>query len=260
MDKDQIQSRLIDLYRQWKADFNSEALDTKKFGPPLLLTVTEDYYRAATKVIVYGQETRGWDWRSTLQVCYPRYPNRYLYNDQVTLQDFLMNRDAIEALCWGYKEFEFSKYQEKNFNSPFWQAFRKIQKWWPNAGVLYSNLVHVDYACQNPKHDHRSFLCACEKSKTSFVEQQRSLLCGELKILQPDICIFLTGPKYDWILESTFPGISYQKISANISERELAKTVHDDLPQHSYRTYHPGSLMRAKKQNYLNVIKSFAIT
>lgn len=54
--------------------------------------------------------------------------------------------------------------------------------------------------------------------------------------------MFFTGPYYDWILKSIFPGIEFEPVEG---QRFLAKIRHPKLPDQSYRTYHPAYLNRA---------------
>jgi hypothetical protein len=98
------QKQLISAYNHWKSVFNSEDLQAGDFSPPLLLNATEQYCQARLKIIVYGQETAGWDWTSRLQGCFPKYPNNWPFHDLTTFADFLNNVDAVEGLCWGYRE------------------------------------------------------------------------------------------------------------------------------------------------------------
>ena len=62
-------------------------------------------------------------------------------------------------------------------------------------------------------------------------------LITELKIAEPEVCLFVTGPDYDRIIGQYYPGIEFQPIHAPV--REFAQLVHRDLPEKSYRCYHP---------------------
>jgi hypothetical protein len=66
---------------------------------------------------------------------------------------------------------------------------------------------------------------------------QSDILITELKIAEPEVCLFVTGPDYDRIIEQYYPGIEFQPIHAPV--REFAQLVHRDLPVKSYRCYHP---------------------
>jgi hypothetical protein len=250
MEKDRTQKQLISAYKHWKSVFNPEGLKPEDFSPPLLLNVTEEYCKARMKIIVYGKETAGWDWTSRLQECFPKYPNYWPFHDQSTFADFLNNDDAVEALCWGYREFAYAKHHPKSYNSPFWQAFRQIQSW-PDTGVMYADLVRVD-------HNGKSVLTADRDACRAMVEQQGSLFLEELKVLAPDACIFFTGPDYDWILDGVFPELARSQIN-KVPQRQLARIEHNALPQRSYRTYHPNYLWQRRKRDFLDVIRDSMI-
>jgi len=247
MDRNQTQTQLISAYQRFKEDFNSEGLKLEDFSPPLLLNVTDDYCRAKMRFVVYGQETTGWDWTNHLQEQYPKYPNNWRFQNQRTFADFLANNDAIESLCWGYEQFAFAQYQPKNHNSPFWQAFREIQQW-PGAGVMWSNLVRVDYR-------GGSIFSADQFAREAILRQQCAVMLNELQALNPDVCIFLTGPDYDRVLEIVFLKLDYERKDA-APVREFARLVHAALPRHSYRTYHPSHLRQSGKWSYLNVMRT----
>jgi hypothetical protein len=70
---------------------------------------------------------------------------------------------------------------------------------------------------------------------------QKDLLVTELNIAKPDICLFVTGPNYDFILERYYPKIKFKELGLPV--RQFAKLIHPQLPLRSYRMYHP---------NYLN--------
>jgi hypothetical protein len=143
MDRSAIQGRLIALYQNWKSGFEPNGLQAEDFSPPLLLNVTENYSDASTKVVIYGQQTMGWDWTHCLQKSFPKYPRNWPYKDVKTFADFLANDDAVEALICGYEQFAFAKYQPITHRSPFWRAFREIQTSL-TEGILWSNLVRMD--------------------------------------------------------------------------------------------------------------------
>src|SRR5262249_50240126 len=145
--------------------------------------------RASVRILVYGQETTGWDWTRDLQQQYPDYPQSWPFQDLRTLRDFLTNSDAIEGLCWGYEQFAFAKYQPQNYRSPFWRAFRSIQNW-PDVAAMHANLARVDYKGGPVRYAERN---AMEK----ILRQQERLILAEVGILSPGVCIFLTGPDYD---------------------------------------------------------------
>lgn len=214
-------------------------VNVEGFCPPLLLSVSDNYSKAKVRIVVYGQETLGgWCWSGD-ELCQYKYPNReWPFVELNTFDDFLGADSTVDALVYGYKLFEFAKYQPLNYRSPFWTAFRQVQNI-PNSGVTWSNLVRADY-------EGGSVRLAPEETRNSFLIAQAVLLREELKILAPHACIFFTGPTYDPILEGIFPDVNFQQIG-NEPVRKLAQLAHPLLPLNSYRTYHPGYLRRSRQ-------------
>jgi hypothetical protein len=242
--------QLASTYAVWKKNLAARIVDPHRFGPPILISATEQYCDAERRIIIYGKETFGWEWNRHLKDCYPEYPNDWPYQDINTLADFIRYKLAVEALSWGYSEFSFSKYQPITRRSPFWQAVRQIQAW-HEVGVLHSNLVHSDMASED-----RSILNVEAKIRNNFIDIQRTVFQSELRILQPHLCIFFTGPDYDELIKSTFQDIKFQPIGT-VPERELAALHHPKLPL-AFRTYHPNYLWQSRKSHYIDLIRSLA--
>jgi len=68
-----------------------------------------------------------------------------------------------------------------------------------------------------------------------------SILIDEIDIIKPNICMFFTGPDFDYRLKNIFTGIEFIEIEGwNI--RQFCKLKHKKLPETSLRSYHPKSL------------------
>jgi hypothetical protein len=250
MDRTQTQAELMSAYARWKASLQTDGIPLDQFSPPLLLKVTESYGASPLKIVVYGQETAGWYWNHDLRREYPHYALDWTFNDLNTLEDFVRNDDAIDGLVWGYEQFDFAKPQPISSRSPFWRAFREIQKW-PGAGVLWANVSRVDY-------QRASILSAPADARQRLLKQQVALTLDELRVLRPEACVFLTGPDYDPILQEVFEGLRLNEMDQK-PVRELARVEHSALPARSYRTYHPNYLSHSGKWDYLDLIRTSVI-
>jgi hypothetical protein len=237
-----LQFRLAKHYENWKKDFDRAALVCDDFSPPLLLNVPRRVAETKTPTIVFGQETFGWSWNSDLTKEYPNYTHEYKFQDQNSLNDFLSRDDAIEALCWGYEQFDFGK--RHPVNSPFWRAFRSLNT---DENVLWSNVVKCDY-------QGSSILQLDQPNRDHFLDQQTRLIRGEMEILEPKAAIFFTGPYYDFVLQKLYPGVSFAP--ALDEDTKIARLSHPKLPSNSFRTYHPSYLSRSGKWKYVDIIKS----
>ena len=255
MDYEQVQKSLLHSYVEWKAGLQFSPEEAASLSPPLLLSVTEDYCKAEKRIIVFGQETYGWGWNETLQKKYPDYPENWSFSAIENMADFLNDRNGVEHLCWGYKAFEFSRYQKGNRNSPFWRAFREVQHW-PGAGVMWSNLSRCDYTRPEGTNGNSIFQ-APEDLREKLAIDQKDLLLRELEILKPHTCVFFTGPYYDSLLTASLPNCTFSSCSPQIARR-LAQLSDASLPPASFRTYHPNYLSREKagKWEFIESIKS----
>lgn len=78
-------------------------------------------------------------------------------------------------------------------------------------------------------------------------------LVDEIKITNPDIIIFFSGPYYDDKIKIQFDGdITFNRVFDEIPVKELAKLEHPDLPKNSFRIYHPSALQWQKKSKYID--------
>lgn len=61
----------------------------------------------------------------------------------------------------------------------------------------------------------------------------------EIEILNPDVCIFFTGSKYDSDIKRKLTDVVFEEFAGYpLNELAILKSSH--LPQKSFRLYHPG--------------------
>ena len=152
------------------------------------------------ETMLFGQETNGWG-------------------------DFKL----IEDLMFLYRDFNLGDY----YNSLFWRYLWEMSM---NLGLKGShpflwNNIHkfgkVDSAGRpNPR-------------VTELENQYFNVLKEELQVITPKICIFFTGPNYDADLKAKLPDLEILPVDG-YAINEVAKLKNQYLPEHSYRTYHPG--------------------
>lgn len=262
MDQEAVQTKLEALYADWKealrCTFTME--EANCLGAPLLLHVTKEYCLAKRRVLMLGQETYGWQWDSKLQnkADHPTwtYPHPWEFRDIYSCSDFQTNPDSIEALCWGYKEFKFGAQQRELGQTPFWQAFKEVQKW-SDASMMWGNVVRMDYSPPEGKNPSLSIRHAPQNLRESVLSQQAGLVASEFATLDPHICLFFSGPYYDGFIESIFPGCKFEACS-EAPVRELARLVHPTLPSASFRTYHPKFLRHGSRWHYIKAMQTLA--
>jgi hypothetical protein len=212
---DGINSSLRDLYeRHWP--HLQEKIGTR-WGPagdlsyPLLVSAPPEYERCARKLLVVGQQTSGWD------------------NGGKPLRDH-----PVDDLMSEYVRFALGRWYRP---TPFYQASyvaqMSLNPSGPAFGFVWTNLVKVDRETIRPTEDVEELVCE------SF-----PVVAEEVRILQPDVVFFFTGPYYDQRLRQIFQDAKFTVVEA---ARDYVKRVeHEALPPLSFRTYHPGYLARSK--------------
>ncbi len=196
------------LYQSQLDSFRRIAQSYSGLSEPLLLSVPNEYEIAATKLLVVGQQTWGWAGHGEINTLGP-----------------------VQWLMKGYEHFSLGR----NYPAtPFWQAshelYRKLNPGCPARGFMWSNLVKIDQDGNRPSAEVEEQIC------------RMGLLPVEIEILEPDVTVFFTGPRYDARLRSTFSALQLVPVGDSIDRIE-----HPELPFHTYRTYHPKFLRLARK-------------
>ncbi|MEI6314462.1 MAG: hypothetical protein WCO89_06295 [Syntrophus sp. (in: bacteria)] len=201
--------QLADFYCQVKARAPGNYESFTDLVGPDLIWVDDEYLKTQPRIAIIGQQVLGWDY---------------------TYPEFINNWEVVDAID-EYRKFD---YGVRYYSTPFWRFFHQVRtlQHGPNAGqrtVLWTNLVKFVSA------DENSILG--KPYREAALALQDDVLITELRLTTPDICIFLTGPEYDSIIDRYYPGIKYHALNAPV--RAFAKLEHPDLPKHSYRCYHP---------------------
>ncbi|MGK0366703.1 MAG: hypothetical protein ACI85O_003778 [Saprospiraceae bacterium] len=212
-----MKKELIEIYQQKQSEFNeiAEKFKTVNLHGPFLTSPGESYKKSKIKLLIIGQETNGW------------------YNIQ----------SKIEGLMNVYEEFNLGK---KKSSSPFWNITRKIERILEieEYSCAWTNLNKYDVNSKRPKGNH-------EKEISQFDD----LLISEIEILKPDVCIFFTGPSFDYRLKKIYSDIILQE-EENWKHNQLVNLKHEKLPKISIRTYHPKYLrMKKFESSFLELLK-----
>jgi hypothetical protein len=212
-------SRLSSAMKQINEDGN---LDIKPASPLLLFINKEEELQSADiRVMIYGQETNGWceGFNSDIQPILDCYNG--FYNG---------------GLCWSY-------------GGQFWNG---VSKFWTMLEAKYPN-KKIRYICNNivkiGKSDEKGFppnyIYEVERSHFSIIKD-------ELKIVKPNVVLFLTGPDYDSVIADNFGQLKYEAL-APFSERWLSKVELSET-DFAFRTYHPNFLWRNDIDNFFHTI------
>jgi len=227
---------LKDLYSKFRNKVSIPHQLSERLSPPLLLYPTERWKNAPVKVLIVGQETLGWDFEAGSYFDWP-------YPSICSFTDFLGVQNSVDALIYGYKAFEFSRYQPLNYRSPFWRAYRQIRRNFDDevdgfkTAVLWTNLfrMSLDGGSVIKGGTAEEIKCICQATQ--------GLLRSEIEILKPDVTLFFTGPDYNETLYSEFLDMQLHDFNGYDISR-TAWIEHPALPAISLRSYHPGYLNR----------------
>lgn len=226
MELSEINQRLVSFYRSIWGALVQDLAGYGALSSPLLIEVPPPYTQGAHRLLVVGQETYGWR-------------NGLWKRIQAAAGEVA---DPVAELLGTYWGFERGRHYRP---SPFWRCAHQMQRLL-NPGVdpfgfLWSNLLKVDQ-----DHDRPS------RAVEDAILRQR-MLPKEVELAAPSVVIFFTGPDYDGVLQKIFPDAALEPVPHE-RPRLLARVRHEALPLHSYRTYHPGYLVRARKRHILQTV------
>lgn len=166
------------LYERHLSDLSALLERHRETSYPHLINPSPAYSAAQRRLVFVGQQTAGWEPNDAIAAAIDRDPEAHLIPRMLELY--------AQAL-------------PKLKRSPFWWAVRQVQQsLTPNApsdASVWANLVKVDQAKQRPP---------AEVDRDWF--EQFNVLAPEMRILQPDVAIFFTGPHYAQRLLESFPG------------------------------------------------------
>lgn len=171
---------------------------------------------------------------SNYRVLYVGKETNYWFNQKEREQSGLLNdisnyEKYLFALTNLYKSFNIGHNYKTAIFTFMDILVEKLRSNNEKTGILWTNLLRHDYF-GNGKVPYEV------EEKITF--DNNYVFRKELEILKPEAIVFVTGPKYDYILEKTFPGIKKVGIK-NMAIGEICLLEHRDLPQKAIRVYHP---------------------
>lgn len=216
-----------------------------KASPPLLVCPHERWHSARLKLLIVGQETRHW-----------------MYNpgDVGELGDRIENfwefsraTHGVRAMWNLYRWYAMGRVHPK-LNSPFWRGFRAIDSainGTPDS-ALWTNVFKVNV--------NGSVMRNCRAAEVAALQRaQTGLLAEEINILNPDVVVFLSGPRYDPAIRCEFPDMRISPLSRRIPASAVGVVRAEGLPARAIRTYHPEYLQRSRQLGLLSEISRWAI-
>ncbi len=209
-----INHELLDIYNQkWNDLYDSlKDLDSKLYANPFLIAFNErEYEQADLKVMIFGQETKGW----------------------LSKEGLLESPELITSRYYNF--FCLKKFYKGYGRSSFWRAFRFFQKElktaYPNKNIYFSwnNINKIG------KRKGTGFSLDTEKIEREYLP----VIVAEVELFKPDIVIFLTGPNRDSRISHHFHDAEFLSVDEFTPVRALAKVKSTLLPEKTIRIYHP---------------------
>ena len=190
-----------------------------------LACVPYNYNKMKYKILIVGQENDGWG-----------FQNEAILSMYDTL-DFLDSKDYNDMRPFFSFPYNFCKSIN---NLEDIKDSKKTYFTWVNLREFSFN--------EAPK-------TSLGKEAQSIIDNEFNILEEEIKIINPDIVLFLTGPNYDNYIKNQLKGVEFKTVE-NYHIRQFARVEHKSLPDNSFRIYHPRYLKRRGIYNkYLNVLK-----
>jgi hypothetical protein len=220
-----MNNKLEELYKKYWDDFVREGeslnLENKsneklQLVNPLLIKVDENYINADIKVMIYGQETWGWH---ELGTSIEDEMNHYL-------RFFITDKD------W-----------KKKKKSSFWKAVIFFQE---KLDKCYGD-KKVSYIWNNISKIGRKKGKGVSSEIRKLERKYFPVILEEIKILKPDIVIFLTGNRNDDIrfhfncvkFENIIINATLKSKNGKMNFKSVSKVIHKSLPKKSIKLYHP---------------------
>jgi hypothetical protein len=233
MNLEQLQTELNAVYESLRSNSSLQGLSAEfvdLLSAPLLIQPTQRWLDGEHRVLVVGQETREWG---------PDLVN--------TFAAFSSHADAVDQVLKCYREFSFGG------SGYFWTHFKDLRQAFDSSSagfessVLWTNLyrVSVEVATGQGKYNYSAERSTSPIERAALRALSRDVLLEEIKLLEPTMVVFFTGPNYDAALKDVFQGAVLSAVEP-FTARQMSWVQHPALPAKSIRSYHPGYMNRAK--------------
>lgn len=200
-----------------------------------LLCVHPNYQKSKYKVMIIGQELNG---------------GYGIKKSDGDIDIKLMMLDFFKTINSKHKKKPSGHFS--NFSADFTKSINEETE--NNSYHVWTNIRKFSYRKKRLKDKvNKSDSKKTPRNKLpdkiqKIIDEEFNILADEIKIIKPDIVLFLIGPtkKYKDELEKQLKGIKYHEVD-DYKKRELVRLEHEVLPYKSFRTYHPQYLKRNRK-------------
>ncbi|OYQ77959.1 hypothetical protein B9T19_09290 [Ignatzschineria sp. F8392] len=227
-----LNHQLEQLYRAHLGSLSTAIIERKiNCTSPLLIQVDESRWQADTfKVMIFGQEVRGWKLDSYQAV------EQQLANGGI--------ERYLEELLAAYSRYFYHKESQKaRSRSIFMKAFSRIKKVLKQQPSLQGRKIHLLWNNINKiaRDKRRSGMTQTLRD----LEAQHFLIAEqEIEILKPDLILFLTGPSRVRDIKSHFKGVEVKRKGLSNPKKKRPRNMWYAQLQHpilgrSLILYHP---------------------
>jgi hypothetical protein len=200
------------LYCRHWATFERLRKSGKYLSNPYLAWVHPDYETARIRLVVVGKETNGWFDELPLKNLGPNQAVRALMNEY---------RDFRLGTCYSGK---------RSFWTSVHELYRQLNPTGGELGFVAVNASKMDWDSSIPPLAITDALISTR------------ILPEEIRILEPHVVVFHTGPAYESLLDKWFPSLERH------GDNFKAVLTSPDLPSLAFRTYHPRYLNYRSKR------------
>lgn len=207
-----VNKKLMNIYKLTKEDamdFCKKCENTFENSEKFIIQYCycpDNYIESKTKIMFVGQDPNGWGYATEI------------------LDAMKFTQDALKKIDW---------------HAPYWRFIHELEsiingeKELSRDYIFWSNIFHI--IGEVDPH-----LMLRNSDLTMEYLDHFQTLSAEIAAADPNILIFLTGPNYDLYIERIFKDIQFLPVSQTFDVRELARLTHRNLPNNTFRLYHPG--------------------
>ena len=223
---DEQNQALLKLYNS-KSEVIKEIEAVSKERLALLLSaVPQNYQKAQYKIMVIGQELNG--------------------GFGIKEEPRISMLDNLKAQSKKPIKRNFSKFA--NFSVKFCKSMNKINRD-ISSYFIWAEIRKFSY-WKSPKDKSRKPKKPLSEEVQNIIDKKFNILKDEIKIINPDIVLFLTGHDYDCYIKTQLEGVDFKAVKG-YKENQFARVEHEVLPEKSFRIYHPNAFRQG------SVIKMF---
>jgi hypothetical protein len=191
-------------------NYNLNASIEKKATNPFFITTPDDYHLASNRIMIFGQETNTW-----CNEC----GNNSEYSNSLNKSIEIYRKFYLDGGIY-------------NYPGPFWNEFKRIKheiQKTKNAVFLWNNVNKIGRI-------GKGNISELNEIQFEFLK----IIRDEIKLLKPNIMVFLTGPDYDKFITKNIGEFEQKEISDSIWEITFVDESLKSIK--SFKTYHPNSL------------------